>query len=98
MVGHYLLLWLSILVVVGAQPQPPGPPTSFQNLLPRPLIQFKLDKNRNIITSAKNKKQWHSFYTVGGTAATDEPDPAGPVVSVNGSTLPPYNTIVRPFV
>lgn len=96
----WLLLSISIIVEVRAQgPQSSQLSPGFQNLLPRPLIQFKLGPQGEIVTSTRNwkSKQWHRLYTSNSSAVDSGADPAAPVVGVNGTTLPAYDTIVRPL-
>lgn len=91
---YQLPFWLlTISMIVGANPQPPGP---FQNILPRPLIHMKIGLGGEMITSPKGRSSWLSIYSSDTTTPTaDEPTTPAPVVAVNGSTLPPYDTIVR---
>ncbi|KAG8884746.1 hypothetical protein FRB98_002192 [Tulasnella sp. 332] len=94
----WLLLSISIIVGVNAQePQSPAEQLSpgIQNLLPRPLIHFKLGSQGEIITSTRNRKskQWQKVYTSDSSTTDSGADPAAPVVGVNGTTLPAYDTI-----
>lgn len=97
---HLLLaVWLATVCAL-AQPQPPGSETIDVDLpppdLPLPLIHFKLGDNRNIISSTKKKQSWNAFYTTTSGASAEEPATSSIlVVSANGTTLPPYDTVVR---
>ncbi|KAG8978996.1 hypothetical protein FRC05_009206 [Tulasnella sp. 425] len=98
---HLLLaVWLATVCAL-AQPQPPGTETIDVDLpppdLPLPLIHFKLGDNRNIISSTKKKQSWNAFYTTTSSGTgTNGVEPATSsilVVSANGTTLPPYDTV-----
>ncbi|KAG9004238.1 hypothetical protein FRB94_002594 [Tulasnella sp. JGI-2019a] len=95
---YQLPLWLllSISMIVGTQAEPEPQSLGFQHSLPRPLIHFKLGAGREIITSTRNRKskQWQKVYTSNYATAVDSgADPAAPVISANGTTLPAYDTV-----
>lgn len=87
------LVWLLSVTVLFAQSQPPG------GRLPHPHIHLKLGSGRQIISSTKGRKNWNELYThhaVDDSVEAAEPVTASEIAvfSVNGTSLPPYDTVV----